>query len=276
MISVKNVSYTYPSGNAALSGINLEVKDGEYVAVVGRNGSGKSTLARLLAGLDRPTSGDILINGINTRSKKQALELRKNVGIVFQNPENQLVFEKVADDIRFGLVNLGVPPDELPARVEDAVKRLNIEHFTNSFELSMGQKQRVAIASVVAMKPQCIIFDEPTAMLDPKGKKDIRDIIKELQRGGMTIVYVTNIIDEVVAADRLVVLTNGRKEAEYQRDELFDNVDKLKATGLEMPVIMEMLFMLRQKGIDIVVKRWAVDAVVESITDYIKEIMNKK
>jgi energy-coupling factor transport system ATP-binding protein len=272
MILASNIDYVYPSGRLALSGVNLEVVKGEFVAVVGHNGSGKSTLANLLAGLERPTRGQIFINGINTRDKKQFLALRKMAGIVFQNPENQLIFEKVKDDIGFGLKNIGLDAKKIEKRIHDVMQKMDIQSFTNSFELSMGQKQRVAIASVLAMGGECIIFDEPTAMLDPKGKKDIHNIIVELHKQGMTIVYVTNVIDEVLSADRIIILENGIIKGEVKRKELFDHVDRLKEAGLEMPVIMDMLFQLKQRGVDIIVKRWSVNAVVDSFISYIAAV----
>jgi energy-coupling factor transport system ATP-binding protein len=272
MISATNIDYVYPSGKRALSGVSLEVAKGEFVAIVGHNGSGKSTLANLLAGLERPARGRIFINGINTRDKKQFLALRKTVGIVFQNPENQLVFEKVKDDIGFGLKNIGLDAQEIETRISGITKKMRIQDFASSFELSMGQKQRVAIASVLAMGSECIIFDEPTAMLDPKGKKDIHNTIIELHKQGMTIVYVTNVIDEVLAADRIIILENGVIKGEVKRKELFDHVDRLKEAGLEMPVIIDMLFQLKQRGIDIMIKRWSVNAVVDSFMSYITAI----
>jgi energy-coupling factor transport system ATP-binding protein len=272
MILASNIDYVYPSGRLALSGINLEVVKGEFVAVVGHNGSGKSTLANLLAGLERPARGQIFIKGINTRDKKQFLALRKTVGIVFQNPENQIIFESVKDDIGFGLKNIGLGAEEIEKRIDDVTQKMGIQDFTSSFQLSMGQKQRVAIASVLAMGSECIIFDEPTAMLDPKGKKDIHNIIVELHKQGMTIVYVTNVIDEVLSADRIIILENGVIKGEVKHKELFDHVDRLKEAGLEMPVIMDMLFQLKQRGVDIIVKRWSVNAVVDSFISYIAAV----
>ena len=271
MFTVRNVDYTYPSGRHALSGINLNIEKGEFVAVTGHNGSGKSTLALLLAGLEKPSRGSILVNNLDTADKKNALQLRKTAGIVFQNPENQLVFEKVRDDIMFGLKNLKLPDDEIERRIADITREMHIEDFTGTFELSMGQKQRVAIASVLAMRPECLIFDEPTAMLDPKGKKDIHNIIVGLHQQGFTIVYATNVIDEVLSADRTIILQNGVIKGEYRRGELFDNVENLKAAGLETPVIMDILFRLKQRGINIVVKRWAVEDTVEQVAAYIQE-----
>jgi energy-coupling factor transport system ATP-binding protein len=269
MISVQDVEYRYPSGRKALSGINFTVEKGEFVAIVGHNGSGKTTLALLLSGLDRPFKGAVTINGINTKDKKNFLALRKQIGIVFQNPENQIVFEKVRDDILFGLKNLGLEKDEMEKRLDEIMRMMHIDGFTHSFELSMGQKQRVAIASVLAMKPGCIIFDEPTAMLDPKGKKEIHHIIVELHRQGLTIIYVTNVIDEVLSADRVIILENGTIKNEYKRDSLFENVENLKRSGLETPVIMDLLFRLKQRGVDIIVKRWAIEDVVENFMSYI-------
>jgi energy-coupling factor transport system ATP-binding protein len=271
MITVKNVDYQYPSGKRALNGINFTIEKGEFVAVVGRNGSGKSTLALLLSGLEYPSKGLITINGINTKDKKNFLALRRQIGIVFQNPENQIVFEKVRDDIMFGLKNLGLEKDLMESRIDEISRRMRIEDFTNSFELSMGQKQRVAIASVLAMEPECIIFDEPTAMLDPSGKKEIHDIIVRLHKLGLTIIYVTNVIDEVLSADRIIILENGTMKSEYKRDTLFDNIENLKAAGLETPLIMDILFRLKQRGVDIVVKRWAIEDVVENFMVYIQQ-----
>jgi energy-coupling factor transport system ATP-binding protein len=271
MIRAQNVEYRYPSGRRALTGINLSVEKGEFVAVVGRNGSGKSTLALLLSGLERPSKGVVTVNGTDTKDKKSFLTLRKQAGIVFQNPENQIVFEKVRDDILFGLKNLGLEKGEMESRLAEITRTMHIEQFTHSFELSMGQKQRVAIASVLAMKPECIIFDEPTAMLDPIGKKEIHNIIVQLHKQGLTIVYVTNVIDEVLSADRIIILEDGAIKDEYRREALFDNIESLKAAGLETPVVMELLYQLKQWGIDIVVKRWAVEDVVENLAAYIRQ-----
>ncbi|MDR1095022.1 MAG: ATP-binding cassette domain-containing protein, partial [Spirochaetaceae bacterium] len=227
MISVQNVDYRYPSGKRALSGINLFIEKGEFVAVVGHNGSGKSTLSLLLSGLEYPSKGTVTVNGVSTRKKNSFLALRKQIGIVFQNPENQLVFEKVRDDIMFGLKNIGLDKETADKRIDAIIQKLRIESFTDSFELSMGQKQRVAIASVLAMEPECIIFDEPTAMLDPKGKKEIHNIIVDLHKQGLTIVYVTNVIDEVLSADRIVILEHGMIKGEFRREELFDNIEQV-------------------------------------------------
>jgi energy-coupling factor transport system ATP-binding protein len=272
MIRVENLDFIYPSGKHALKNISLTVEKGEFVAIVGRNGSGKSTLAGALSGLVKPTKGTVLVDGINTRDSKNFLALRKTLGMVFQNPENQIVFEKVRDDIAFGLRNLNYADETIEARIDEVAKLMAIEDFTDSFELSMGQKQRVAIASVLAMNPRCIVFDEPTAMLDPRGKKDIQGIVVDLHRRGLTVVYVTNVIDEVLPADRIVVIENGSIKNEFRKHELFDNIEHMKSFGLEIPMTMELLYMLKQRGIEIFVKKWAVHEVADNICAYIDKL----
>jgi energy-coupling factor transport system ATP-binding protein len=266
LIEIKEVTYTYPSGKEALHNINVTIQTGEFVAVVGHNGSGKSTLAKIMSGIELPSRGKVLINEINTRNKAKTLDIRKTVGIVFQNPENQIVFEKVTDDIAFGLQNLGLEKEEIDRRIAGVTKTMKIETFSDAFELSMGQKQRVAIASVLAMQPTCIIFDEPTAMLDPRGKKDIHNIIVDLHKRGLTIVYVTNIIDEVLSADRILILDRGFIQHEFTRDALFDNVENLKALGLEIPIIVEIMVKLKNKGLHLGVHHYTIDELVENIT----------
>lgn len=269
MITISDLYYAYPSGKAALSGINLHIQRGEFVAVVGHNGSGKSTLARIMAGIDKPGRGYCKVNGIDTRDKTKFLELRKTAGIVFQNPENQIVFEKVHDDIAFALKNLGLPEDEIGRRITEVAASMKIERFTDSFELSMGQKQRAAIAGVLAMRCECIIFDEPTAMLDPKGKKDIHNIIVDLHKKGFTIVYVTNVIDEVLSADRILILDAGRIRHEFKREDLLENVEKLKYFSLEMPLIMDIIMRLKGRNVRVNTQARTIDELVDSLTNVI-------
>jgi energy-coupling factor transport system ATP-binding protein len=270
MISIENLDYIYPSGKHALKNINLSIEKGEFVAVVGRNGSGKSTFAGVVSGLIKPTRGTVLVNGINTRSKKNFIELRKTLGMVFQNPENQIVFEKVRDDIAFGLRNLNFTDTEIEERIAEISKTMAIENFTDSFDLSMGQKQRVAIASVLAMNPQCIVFDEPTAMLDPRGKKDIHGIIVDQHKRGLTVVYVTNVIDEVLSADRIIILNGGTILYEFAKKDLFHNIDKLKELGLETPFIFDSVAKLKSRGIDIELENYTIDDLAEKIADRVK------
>jgi energy-coupling factor transport system ATP-binding protein len=270
LIELTGLGYTYRSGAKVLRDINLSICRGEFVAIVGQNGSGKSTLARLMAGIDFPTVGRVLAGGINTRDKKRALDLRKTIGIVFQNPENQIVFEKVVDDMAFGLNNLGMSKDETALRIRETAAMMGIEGFTDGFELSMGQKQRVAIASVLAMRPECIIFDEPTAMLDPRGKKDIHSIIVDQHRRGLTVVYVTNVIDEVLSADRIVILNGGNVKYEFAKKDLFHNIDKLKELGLETPFVFESVDKLKSRGIDIELEDYTLDDLTEKIAEKVK------
>jgi energy-coupling factor transport system ATP-binding protein len=272
VIAIKDLDYSYKSGVHALHSINVHIKKGEFVAIVGHNGSGKSTLAKVMAGIELPSQGTVLINNINTKDKSRILDLRKTIGIVFQNPENQIVFEKVTDDMAFGLKNLGVPPAEIDTRIAHITKMMKIEHFSDAFDLSMGQKQRVTIASVLAMQPACIIFDEPTAMLDPKGKKDIHTIIVDLHKKGLTIVYVTNVIDEVLSADRIIILNHGHIQYEFKREELFDNIEKLRELGLETPMIVDIIMRLKNKGITMAVKDYTIDNLIEALLETISPL----
>ena len=261
MIEVTDVEYKYKMGDHALHNINLKIEKNEFVAIVGQNGSGKSTLARLIAGVEKPTGGQVLVNRIDTKDKSKMVDLRKTIGIVFQNPENQIIFEKIEDDIAFGLKNLGI--ENIDEKIKNAKEKVKIENLTDAFEISLGQKQRVAIASVLAMEPQCIIFDEPTAMLDPKGKKDIRNIITSLHKKGFTIIYVTNIIDEVLSADRIIILDKGYIKHEFKKEELFNNVNKLKELGLEIPVVIDAIIKLK----NIQIENYTVQELVEKISE---------
>ncbi|MDR2658739.1 MAG: ATP-binding cassette domain-containing protein [Spirochaetaceae bacterium] len=265
MIHISDLYYAYSSGKTALYDINLHIQKGEFAAIVGHNGSGKSTLARIIAGIEKPGRGSCVIKGIDTRDKSKFIELRKTAGIVFQNPENQIVFEKVRDDMAFALHNLGLAQNEIDERIESVMKMMKIERFTDSFELSMGQKQRAAIAGVIAMQCECIIFDEPTAMLDPKGKKDIHGIIVDLHKKGFTIVYVTNVIDEVLSADRIFILDSGCIKHEFKRDDLLENVERLKNFSLEMPLIMDIILRLKGRNIAVDTSARTVDELVDSL-----------
>jgi len=248
MIEIKDLEYKYKNSKKAINNINLNIVEGEFVAVIGQNGSGKSTLARLIAGIDYPTKGNVVIDNIDTKNKKQTLDLRKTIGIVFQNPENQIIFEKIYDDIEFGLKNLGIENRE--ERIKNAIESVGIKNITDTYEISLGQKQRVAIASILAMKPKYIVFDEPTTMLDPKGKKDILNIIKELNKKGITIIYVTNVIDEILIADRIIALEDGIIKKEFKKKDVLDNIEFLKELNLEIPVVLDIILKLKEKQID--------------------------
>ena len=249
MIEIKDLQYKYKnSATSALEDINISISKGEFVAVIGQNGSGKSTLAKLIAGLDYPQKGKVLVNGIDTADKKKTLELRKTISIAFQNPENQLVFDRIYDDMEFTLKNLEIPDKR--QRIEKALKKVNIKNLEYTYEISLGQKQRIVIASILAINPKYIVFDEPTAMLDPKGKKDVLNIIRKLNKSGITIIYVTNNIDEIIYADRVVVLEDKTIKKEFSKRELFDNIEILKKFNLELPFIFEIISKLKGKNIE--------------------------
>lgn len=270
-ISVKDVSFVYDiSGNislCALKGVSFTISKGEHVALIGSNGSGKSTLAKLLNGLTFPAEGDINVDGINTRQKSKAYEIRKKVGIVFQNPDNQIVATIVEDDVAFGPENLGIARDEMIERVDWALEKTGMieNRYRVVSKLSGGQKQRVAIAGVLAMKPNVIIFDESTSMLDPEGKKDILDIIHTLKQEGITIVHITHSMEEVVDADKVIVLNKGRLKFTGTPEELFKSAE-VENNNLVLPDVTVLANRLKERGVisdDITVLRE--DELVEAV-----------
>lgn len=253
-ISVKDMGFVYDiSGNlslCALKGISFTISRGEHVALIGSNGSGKSTLAKLLNGLIFPAEGDINVDGINTRQKSKAYEIRKKVGIVFQNPDNQIVATIVEDDVAFGPENLGIVRDEMAERVDWALEKTGMidNRYRVVSKLSGGQKQRVAIAGVLAMKPSVIIFDESTSMLDPKGKRDILEIIHALKQEGITIIHITHSMEEVVDADKVIVLNKGRLKFVGTPKELFKS-DEVEKNNLVLPDVTLLANSLKDKGV---------------------------
>ena len=251
MIEINGVNYNYNGNKNILENINLKIKKGEIVSIIGKNGSGKSTLARLIAGITMPNSGEILVCGIDTKNKKDFIELRKKVGIVFQNPENQIIFNNVHDDILFALDNLKL--DKKEERIKNALKEVGMEEFENSpaYDLSLGQKQRITIAGILSVKPEIIVMDEPTAMLDPEGKNDIKKIVKKLKEDGYTVIYITNIIDEILISDRIIVLEKGKIIKEFEAKKIFDNINLLKEKGITIPKIIELKKDLEKNGINI-------------------------
>lgn len=270
-ISVKDVSFVYDiSGNislCALKGVSFTISKGEHVALIGSNGSGKSTLAKLLNGLTFPAEGDINVDGINTRQKSKAYEIRKKVGIVFQNPDNQIVATIVEDDVAFGPENLGIAREEMIERVDWALEKTGMieNRYRVVSKLSGGQKQRVAIAGVLAMKPDVIIFDESTSMLDPEGKKDILDIIHTLKQEGITIVHITHSMEEVVDADKVIVLNKGRLKFTGTPEELFKSAE-VENNNLVLPDVTVLANRLKERGVisdDITVLRE--DELVEAV-----------
>lgn len=256
MIEVNHLSHLYvdESGNdvRALDDVSLSIRRGEFVAIIGTNGSGKSTLAKHFNVLLQPTAGNVIVCGFDTLDDEHIWNIRQHVGMVFQNPDNQIVAAVVEEDVAFGPENLGVPSAEIRKRVDDALAAVNMTEYAEHGPhlLSGGQKQRIAIAGVLAMKPDCIVLDEPTAMLDPKGRLEVLETIHRLNKEeGITIVIITHFMEEAVTADRVVVMKNGIKLQEGTPREIFTQVDTLKDLGLDVPVAAEVASKLIQKGI---------------------------
>lgn len=250
IIEFENVSFVYDTDEEeqaepkpALTDINLEIEKGKFVAVLGHNGSGKSTLAKLCNAIFEPTSGKVTVKGIVADSEEKADEIRRIVGMVFQNPDNQIVATIVEDDVAFGPENLGVEPKEIRRRVDEALKSVNMYEFRHRepHKLSGGQKQRVAIAGVIAMQTECIVLDEPTAMLDPMGRAEVMQTVKRLNKEmGITVVLVTHFMDEAVQADRVIVMDSGRIVMNGKPREIFSRVDALRSHGLDVPQSTEL------------------------------------
>ena len=237
----------------AIDGVSIDIEQGSFVAIIGKNGSGKSTFAKNLNGLLIPTEGDVYVAGFNTKDDEHIWDIRQSAGMVFQNPDNQLVSAIVEDDVAFGPENLGVEPAEIRRRVDKALEDVNMGQFKKKAPhlLSGGQKQRIAIAGVVAMKPKCIIFDEPTAMLDPKGRKEIMAIIDELHAEGITVVLITHFMEETVNADRLIIMDDGHILLDGTPTEVFAHEDVLREASLELPLMAEIASKLRALGVDV-------------------------
>jgi len=258
IIEAKNLRFSYTSADGVapvvLDGVDLNIEKGSFVAVLGHNGSGKSTLAKHMNAILLPTGGAVYVQGMDTAQEENLLNIRRTVGMVFQNPDNQIVANVVEEDVAFAPENLGVPPEEIRQRVDDALKAVNMYEFREHAPhlLSGGQKQRIAIAGVIAMQPECIVLDEPTAMLDPIGRSDVMRTIKQLNRTkGVTVVLITHHMDEAAQADRLVVMARGQVVADGAPKEVFQQVEQLKAVGLTVPETTELMWQLRQQGLDV-------------------------
>ncbi|MDU1762696.1 MULTISPECIES: energy-coupling factor transporter ATPase [Anaerococcus] len=260
MIKIENLNFSYKNNSdenenieytAALNDLDLSINKGEFVAILGHNGSGKSTLAKLLNGQIFPTSGDILICGMNTKDDKKIWEIREKCSMVFQNPDNQMVATTVENEVAFGPENLQIKNPELRQRVDEAIKLVGMQDYIKKSpsELSGGQKQRVSIAGVIAMLSDCIIFDEPTAMLDPKGRADVMNIIHDLNKKyKKTVVHITHYMEEAALADRIIVLNKGKKALEGSAREVFSNVKEMKKLGLTVPQVTEIAYELEKEG----------------------------
>ncbi len=246
IIEVKNVTFEYSDDERQKTVINdftINIERGSFTVILGHNGSGKSTLAKLLNGLYKPVLGDILVDGMNTKDENCEIEIKRRVGMVFQNPDNQLVASIVEEDVAFGPENLGLSPDEIRNRVDESLKTVGMYEFRKStpHHLSGGQKQRIAIAGILAMRPQCIVLDEPTAMLDPKGRREVMDTIRRLHDDlGMAVVYITHYMDEAALADRVIVMEKGDILFDGTPLEVFQNVEKLRSVGLDVPQSTEL------------------------------------
>ena len=269
VIEIENLHYTYPGYDfESLCGVSLEIERGSFVAVLGHNGSGKSTLAKHLNAILLPTEGAVRINGIDTADEERLLDIRRTVGMVFQNPDNQIVANVVEDDVAFAPENLGVPSAEIRERVDNALKTVDMYEFRMHAPhlLSGGQKQRVAIAGVIAMEPEVIVLDEPTAMLDPKGRREVIDTVTKLCREkGITIVLITHHMSECINADRVVVMSNGQVVADGTPQKVFSQVELMRSEGLTVPTTTELLYELNKNGYNL-----KLDAL--SIADCAKEI----
>jgi energy-coupling factor transport system ATP-binding protein len=259
MINTQNLIFRYKSEEGkdekeALSDVNIEIQKGEFVAIIGHNGSGKSTLAKHFNSLLTPTSGKVFVKGMDTSDEKNLWNIRQTAGMVFQNPDNQIVATIVEEDVAFGPENLGVEPKEIRRRVDVALEAVSMTQYMKHGPhlLSGGQKQRVAIAGVLAMKPECIILDEPTAMLDPSGRKEVIDTIKRLNKEeNITIILITHYMEEAVDADKIFVMEDGKVVLSGTPREVFPRVEELKRLGLDVPQVTELAYELRKEGVDI-------------------------
>ncbi len=257
IIQTKSLQFSYPADDReplpVLDGVDLEIEQGSFVAILGHNGCGKSTLAKHFNAILLPSGGTVYVNGMDTGDGEKLLDIRRTVGMVFQNPDNQIVANVVEEDVAFAPENLGVPPAEIRRRVDDALKAVNMYEYREHAPhlLSGGQKQRIAIAGVIAMQPRCVVLDEPTAMLDPIGRRDVLNTIQALNRErGVTVVLITHHMDEAAQAGRVIVMSKGRVVADGHPKEVFSRVEELRAVGLTVPQTTQLLWELRREGLD--------------------------
>mgnify|MGYP003369696228 FL=1 len=274
IIEVKDISFEYITEESkfkAIEDLSLNVAQGEFVAIIGHNGSGKSTLSKNLNAILTPTQGDIVINGLNTKEEEHLWDIRQSAGMVFQNPDNQIVATVVEEDVAFGPENLGIDPKEIRKRVEESLKSVGMYELKDRQPhlLSGGQKQRVAIAGIIAMKPKCIIFDEATAMLDPSGRKEVMKTIKKLNKeDNITVLHITHFMEEAVEADRVIVMEKGKKILEGTPRQVFSKIDKLREIGLDVPYMTELSNLLSKEGIDIDSDILTVDEMVMKLCQF--------
>ena len=270
MIKSQNLHYMYTEHkeSKAVDGLDLEIKHGEFVVIIGHNGSGKSTFAKLCNGIMMPSEGTIFIDGMSVKDEEYLWDIRKTAGLVFQNPDNQLVATVVEEDVAFGPENLGLSPEEIRRRVDESLAVVRMSQYAKKppHLLSGGQKQRIAIAGILAMKPKCIILDEPTAMLDPIGRREVMETIQRLNKEeGITIVHITHFMDEAAEADRVIVMEKGKKLLEGTPKQVFSQVEKLQDMGLDVPQVTLIAYELRKEGIDISEEIITVDELVNAL-----------
>ena len=268
IIEIKNLSFQYEgSSKKVLKNLNIDIKEGEFICVLGHNGSGKSTLAKLINAQYIPTEGEILVGNMNTKDDGSLWDIREMCGMVFQNPDNQLVATIVEEDVAFGPENLGVPREELRKRVDECLELVGMSEYKRHSPalLSGGQKQRIAIAGILAMNPKCLLMDEPTAMLDPQGRKDILDTVLKLREMGKTIIHITHYMEECVNADRIIVINEGDVVLEGTPREVFSNVEQMKEIGLDVPEPTEISYFLNKSNINVRADVLTVDELVEAL-----------
>lgn len=275
MIRIEDLVFNYMRDEdqeqvSAINGVSLEIKKGIFTAIIGRNGSGKSTLAKNINALLLPSSGAVYVNGYNTSEDENLWNVRQSAAMVFQNPDNQIVSSIVEDDVAFGPENLGVPPAEIRQRVDKSLKAVNMYPHRKKAPhlLSGGQKQRIAIAGAIAMRPECIVFDEPTAMLDPKGRSEVMSIIKELHDEGITVVLITHFMEEAAQAERIVIMDQGNIAMDGTPREVFSRVDEIRNMNLDVPLPVELCYRLRKRGIHIPETIINMEEMVEFLCQY--------
>lgn len=271
MIKANDIRYVYEGHDyekEALKNLSIEVKSGEYLAIIGHNGSGKSTFAKLTNAILLPTEGEVLVLGMNTSNEEKLWDIRRTVGMVFQNPDNQLVATTVEEDVAFGPENLAVKREEIRERIDSSLQSVGMTDHKHKqpHMLSGGQKQRVAIAGILAMKPSCIVLDEPTAMLDPQGRREVISTIEKLNKeDGITIVNITHFMDEAIRADRVIVLESGKKVMEGTPKEVFRSIDTLREIGLDVPIVTQLAARLKKSGVNISDDILTIEEMVESL-----------
>jgi energy-coupling factor transport system ATP-binding protein len=279
IVKAEDADFTYrphqgeSDGTKALASININIEAGQFVVIIGRNGSGKSTFAKLLNSLLLPEKGVVYIKGLDTKDEINMWEIRRTAGMVFQNPDNQIIGTTVEEDVAFGPENIGIEPDEIRKRVDEALEAVGIKEYSKHAPhlLSGGQKQRVAIAGILAMKPECIILDEATAMLDPVGRREVLEVLKKLNKEeGITIIHITHHMDEAVLGSRVIVMDEGSVALDGSPKEVFSNIEAVKKLGLDVPQVTELLYELNKEGFLLPVDILSIDEAYKCILELIK------